>query len=134
MSSKNNFVYEGHSKLIDDLAIQEQPLGELISIILDTYCGDNRPWIIGFSGGKDSTTVLSLIYYALLILPKEKRNKHIYVVSSDTLVETPVVVDMFKSVINTINSKAPKDGIPMTAHSVNPEMNQTFWVNLLGRG
>jgi len=134
MSNENTFVYETHSILLADLAIKDQPLDELISIIQSTYCADSRPWIIGFSGGKDSTAVLSLTYSALLALPEEKRTKHVYVVSSDTLVETPVVVDMINRVKGTINRQAPKDGIPMTAHSVYPEMDQTFWVNLLGRG
>ena len=134
MSSENNFIYQTHSDLIKDLKIQDQHLSELISIIQDTYCDDSRPWIIGFSGGKDSTAILSLIYYALLNLPKEKRSKHIYVVSSDTLVETPVVVDLINSVLDSINDKAKKDEIPMSGHPVYPEMDQTFWTNLLGRG
>ena len=134
MSNKNQFIYPAHSELINDLKIKEQPLTELVSIIQDTYCDDSRPWIIGFSGGKDSTTILSLIYFALLTLPKEKREKHIYVVSSDTLVETPVVVDLINDVLASINRNALKDEIPMTGHPVYPEMDQTFWTNLLGRG
>lgn len=134
MSIENNFVYDSHASLIDDLEIQKQSLYDLVSIIQEAYCDDKRPWIIGFSGGKDSTAVLSLVYYAIRDLPKEKRTKHIYVVSSDTLVETPVVVDMINQVLETINTKAEEDDIPMSAHPVYPDMDQTFWVNLLGRG
>ena len=96
--------------------------------------GDQRPWIIGFSGGKDSTTVLSLIYYAIKTLSQKNRNKHIYVVSSDTLVETPFIVDMILGIIKKINKQSPKDNIPISGHIVYPKMDQTYWVNLLGRG
>ncbi|PCH58901.1 MAG: DNA phosphorothioation system sulfurtransferase DndC [Burkholderiaceae bacterium] len=131
---KNSYIYGSHFELLDDLAIADRPLKDLIKEIQDTYLADSRPWIIGFSGGKDSTSILSLIYAALLKLRPEKRLKHIYVVSSDTLVETPVVVDMIDHLIGRINSQSKEDGLPMSAHKVVPKMNQTFWVNLLGRG
>ena len=44
--------------------------------IIDQYLHDEnktRPWIIGFSGGKDSTVVLQLIWNALLEIDKDKR-------------------------------------------------------------
>ncbi len=96
--------------------------------------GDDRPWIIGFSGGKDSTTILALIYTALQNLPPGKAQKPIYVVSSDTLVETPVVVDLMNQVIKIINTQGEKEGLPISAHVVHPQNDQTFWTNLLGRG
>lgn len=126
--------YAMHDELLDSDTITHKPLKELCAEIATTYLADNRPWIVGFSGGKDSTAVLSLVYSALQSIPVEKRHKHIYVVSSDTLVETPVVVDIIVSVLATINQQAKVDQIPMSAHPVFPKMNQTFWVNLLGRG
>ena len=120
--------------MIEDLAVAGLPLVDQIEDIQKVYLSDNRPWIVGFSGGKDSTAVLSLIYSAITCLERHRRHKDIYVVSSDTLVETPVVVDMFQRVIDAINCQAPIDGIPMSAYTVMPELDQTFWVNLLGRG
>ena len=128
------FLYESHDKLIDDLSIAGRPLKDLIREIQEIYLSDLRPWIIGFSGGKDSTTILSLIYFALLQLKSSLRRKHVYVVSSDTLVETPVVVDVIKDVLDLINNKADELDMPMSAHPVHPKPDQTFWVNLLGRG
>ena len=130
----DQFIYDTHKALIDDAVIDEHPLREIVNEIQLLYQADTRPWIIGFSGGKDSTTVLSLIYQALLDLPKSKRKKHVYVVSSDTLVETPVVVDMILSVIKIINKSATRHMLPMSAHPVLPKMDDTYWVNLLGRG
>ena len=124
----------------DQILVTELPetdsksIQDLCAEIAATYLADNRPWIVGFSGGKDSTAVLSLVYTALQMIPVEKRQKQVYVVSSDTLVETPVVVDLIVSVLNAINSQAKIDQIPMTAHPVFPKMDQSFWVNLLGRG
>jgi DNA sulfur modification protein DndC len=120
--------------MVNDLSIAGRKLSKVTEEIQSLYLSDQRPWIIGFSGGKDSTTILSLVYFALLQLPKEKLFKHIYVVSSDTLVETPVVVDMILSVLDTINKQAVADNLPITAHPVRPKPDQTFWVNLLGRG
>ena len=129
-----SFIYSNHNAMLDDLSIANRQLSDLVNEIQELYLADQRPWIIGFSGGKDSTTILSLVYSALLRIPKDKLTKHVYVVSSDTLVETPVVVDMILTVINIINHQAVIDCIPMTAHSVTPKPDQTFWVNLLGRG
>ena len=131
---EETFVYSTHQAMVDDLSIAGRKLSEVTKEIQSLYLSDQRPWIIGFSGGKDSTTILSLIYNALLSLPKDKLTKHIYVVSSDTLVETPVVVDMILSVLDTINKQALADHLPITAHPVRPKADQTFWVNLLGRG
>ena len=132
--SNNDYIYNTHELMIGDLAVAGLPLADQIEDIQKVYLSDNRPWIVGFSGGKDSTAVLSLIYSAITCLERNRRHKDIYVVSSDTLVETPVVVDMFQRVIDAINCQAPIDGIPMSAYTVMPELDQTYWVNLLGRG
>lgn len=134
MKASPNHPFPTQDALLDRQAIAGKPLTDLIKYIQAVYAADNRPWIIGFSGGKDSTAVLSLVYSALLRLSPERRHKPIYVVSSDTLVETPVVVDLIKSVLDQVNQAAKEDGLDVSAHAVYPSMDQTFWVNLLGRG
>ena len=69
----------------------ENTLEELIEEIKYVYMSDDRPWVIGYSGGKDSTTVVELVYKMLLSLPDWKRNKNVYIVSSDTLIENPLI-------------------------------------------
>ncbi len=132
--TKDTFIYESHAAMVEDLSIAGRPLKDLISEIQSVYLNDQRPWIIGFSGGKDSTAVLSLVYFAVSRLKPDQRVKQIYVVSSDTLVETPVVVDMISGVLDKINEEAGKDSLPISAHPVSPAADRTFWVNLLGRG
>ena len=98
------------------------------------YLGDHRPWVVGYSGGKDSTAVVRLIFESLRELSKEQRTKPVFVVSSDTLVETPVVVDLVASTMGQLQAAAIEQGLPISVAQVMPDTTATFWVNLIGRG
>ncbi|EAA4524709.1 DNA phosphorothioation system sulfurtransferase DndC [Salmonella enterica subsp. enterica] len=111
-----------------------RPLSDFISEIQRVYLADKRPWVIGYSGGKDSSAVTTLIYLALLGLSPEQREKPVFVVCSDTLVETPVVVDLISRTMKLIEKGAERDNLPITVQQVIPKVNETFWVNLLGKG
>src|SRR5574340_941064 len=102
--------------------------------IRSVYLSDQRPWVVGYSGGKDSTTALQLIWHALAKLPKEQLVKPLFIISSDTLVETPKIVDYINSSLKRMNEAAARLGLPFSAHKVMPEIGDTFWVNLIGRG
>ncbi|MCP4229749.1 MAG: DNA phosphorothioation system sulfurtransferase DndC, partial [bacterium] len=65
----------------------------IIEDIKDAYLGDTLPWVIGFSGGKDSTALLELIFRALSSLPKSKKTKPLHVLCNDTLVENPAILE-----------------------------------------
>ncbi len=132
--TKTPAIHSDILRLINETEIAKRSLTDLINEIQTVYLADKRPWIIGFSGGKDSTVILSLIYTAIQQLEVSKRKKHIYVVSSDTLVETPVVVGLIKQVLEAVNETAKINNLPITAHPVYPKVNDTFWVNLLGKG
>lgn len=47
------------------------------------------PWIVGFSGGKDSTVVAHAVFEALLAIPPSLRTRPVHIVSNDTMVESP---------------------------------------------
>lgn len=132
--STQNTLYRTMDEMLDDSHVAGRPLLELIQEIQSLYLEDSKPWVIGFSGGKDSTAILSLIYVAIQKLTCAQRHKHVYVISSDTLVETPLVVDMIEGVVNQINLKAKEQKLPFSAHKVYPKIDQTFWSNLLGKG
>lgn len=102
--------------------------------IRTVYTSDTRPWVIGYSGGKDSTTTLQLVWQALKGLSPELLTKPVYVISSDTLVETPKIVEYVDTTLKQINSAAGASGLPITAHKVSPITNDSFWVNVIGRG
>lgn len=103
--------------------------------ILTIYKADNRPWVIGFSGGKDSTAVCRLVFEALLELPLPERTKPIFIVSSDTMVETPLVVNLIHEALDKMRFAAAELALPIeVAAPVNPRIDETFWVNLIGKG
>lgn len=109
-------------------------LAELQESIRQTYLQYPYPWVIGYSGGKDSTTTLQLCWYALRELKPEQLTKPIYVISTDTKVETPVIVDRIQESIRLMNEAAQEQQLNLTAHKLSPILNDTFWVNLIGRG
>lgn len=90
------FDLADYEDFIDQEQFAGRSLAEFVAEVQRVYCADKRPWVIGYSGGKDSSAVITLVYLALLGLPPELRSKDVYLVSSDTLVETPVVVDLIK--------------------------------------
>ncbi|MEZ9590743.1 DNA phosphorothioation system sulfurtransferase DndC [Vibrio breoganii] len=125
---------EEYIEFINSENFASHKLSHYIADVQRVYCADNRPWVIGYSGGKDSSAIMSLIYMALLGLNKEQRHKPVFVVSSDTLVETPVVVNHIKDSLAAIQKGAIRDELPISCHKVVPESDQTFWSSLLGKG
>lgn len=111
-----------------------QRLARIHDDVRDIYLSDSRPWVVGYSGGKDSTTALQLIWSAISALAPERRTKIIYVISSDTLVETPVVSNYIDVSLKRIAEAAVGQGMPVVTHKVVPEVDKSFWVNLIGRG
>jgi DNA sulfur modification protein DndC len=102
--------------------------------IRTVYRADSRPWVIGYSGGKDSTTALQMIWLALAKLPRKDLKKPIFIIASDTLVETPKIVDYIDTSLQKMNEAAKEQNLPFSAHKVKPVLENTFWVNLIGRG
>lgn len=106
----------------------------LIEQIQGIYLSDGIPWVVGYSGGKDSTATLQLIWTAIERLPDELRSKPIHVITNDTLVENPVVAAWVNSSLQSILEAAQRQGLPIEPHRLTPEVKNTFWVNLIGRG
>lgn len=129
-----NLVYSSHLFDQDYSILRQKSLGEIYNEIGQVYLSNNYPWVVGFSGGKDSTAALQLVWYALERLPKEKLTKHVYVVASDTLVEAPAIVKRIETSLRRMNETAQKVGLPLTAYKVTPDVDESFWVNLIGRG
>ncbi|WP_235981908.1 DNA phosphorothioation system sulfurtransferase DndC [Methylobrevis albus] len=113
---------------------QAARLKRLYGDVRDIYLSDARPWVVGYSGGKDSTTALQIIWTAISALPPEKRTKTIFVISSDTLVETPVVSNYIDVSLKRIAEAAVEQSMPVITRKVVPDVDRSFWVNLIGRG
>lgn len=114
----------------------ENTLQDLLDEIRYVYRSDDRPWIIGYSGGKDSTVVTHLVYTMLKQLPAEQRHKKVYIVSSDTLVENPLIKVYLDEMLKQIQTAADKDhdDLPIVVKKVTPEPDNSFWANVIGRG
>jgi DNA sulfur modification protein DndC len=108
----------------------------IISELEDQYLAEdnNRPWIIGFSGGKDSTAMLQLVWLAVKQVPRELRKRDIYVICNDTLVENPIIVDYVNTVLKKIEKAAVEQDIPIKVKITRPRLEDSFWVNIIGRG
>lgn len=107
---------------------------EITEEIRELYLADHVPWVVGYSGGKDSTAVLQLIWLALRDLAPEQRNKPVHVISTDTLVENPVVAAWVSSSLQEMAAAARAQSLPIHPHRLTPDPKDTFWVNLIGRG
>jgi DNA sulfur modification protein DndC len=102
--------------------------------IRELYLADDVPWIIGYSGGKDSTAILQLTWLALAELPKDQRRKIVHVISTDTMVENPVVASWVSKSHDVMKATASKEGIPIQPERLTPRNEDSFWVNLIGKG
>jgi DNA sulfur modification protein DndC len=107
---------------------------ELVDEIKELYVGDNVPWVVGYSGGKDSTAVLQLVWMALRELSAEDLTKEVYVISTDTLVENPVVASWVTHSLERMTAAAAAEALPILPHRLTPEVKDTFWVSLIGKG
>ena len=112
----------------------------IIDEIADQYMLDdnNRPWIIGFSGGKDSTVLLTLTWMAILKVKNEYDIKflkrEVYVVCNDTLVENPIITNYVNKVLGKIADAASLHSLPIKVRKTTPRLEDSFFVNLIGKG
>lgn len=107
----------------------------IIKEIQELYLSDSLPWIIGYSGGKDSTASLQLIWTAIAALPEDRRRfKPIHVISTDTLVENPVIAMWVELSLDQMKLAAMTQRLPIHPHRLTPSLENRFWVNLIGKG
>jgi len=113
----------------------------IIEELIDQYQEDdryNRPWIIGFSGEKDSTVLLTLVWLALLRIrennPTTIFKRQVYVVCNDTMVENPVIEEYVSNVLKTIQKAAKEQQLPIIVKTTTPQIEDTFWCCVIGKG
>ena len=106
-----------------------------IAEITDEYLQPHaHPWIVAYSGGKDSTLVLHLVVEAILRLAPSDRRRDVHVVCNDTLVESPVLIAHARASLEKVGRAAESLRLPLQVHVTAPSPDQTFWCNLIGRG
>lgn len=114
--------------------ITKDTINGMMMTIQNLYLSDDIPWMIGYSGGKDSTAALQLVWMAIENLPANKRTKPIHIMNTDTLVESPVVSKWVEKSLTNMRKVAEEKKLPFITERLIPEYNDTFWVNLIGRG
>lgn len=98
------------------------------------YVEDGRPWLVGFSGGKDSTMLASLIFDVVLSIPATQRKKPISVLCTDTRVEIPAISEMVEDTLDRMRKSSQQENLNIDANLLKPTIEESFWVNIIGRG
>ena len=110
-------------------------LEDIKDVIRTEYRQAHRfPWLIAYSGGKDSTLLLQLVWEVIADLPLKQRNRQVLVVGNDTLVESPLVINHLRNSLGQIDLAGSKSGLPISTEITTPCIDQTFWVSVIGRG
>lgn len=123
-----------HAKNAGDSVFDSRTIQDVYDEVRSAYLSDSRPWILGYSGGKDSTCMVQIVWNALSGLPPDRLGKRVHVISSDTLVESPRIVERITDTLRMMEESAAKSGLPVSTNLVRPVLDDTFWVCLLGRG
>ena len=124
-----NYEHQG-----EDISISEALEQVRTTIAMEYQKRHSDPWIVAYSGGKDSTLLLQLVWEAIANLPSERRRRQVHVIANDTLVESPVIIQHLKNSLSQIQEAASQQRLPLTTHISEPCVDQTFWVNVIGRG
>lgn len=120
--------------------IDDQPVTDrwrdIVRLVKDEYLSgaQHYPWIVGFSGGKDSSLVAHAVFEALQAIPPSARTRPVHIVSNDTLVESPFVMAHLNKVTVQIEQAANDMGLPIVVRRTRPDLDKTFWVLLIGKG
>lgn len=119
--------------------MKNKNIENIINELMDQYQEPdrhNRSWIIGFSGGKDSTVLLTLVWNALTRLREMglPLRRHVYVVCNDTMVENPIIEEYVTTVLETIKKAAKEQKLPITVRTTTPQIEDTFWSCVIGKG
>lgn len=122
--------------------IKSKRAEKIIDDIIDQYAyadKSNRPWIIGFSGGKDSTVLLTLVWIALRRIRENfstpfQLRRPVYVVCNDTMVENPIISTYVDEVLSKIETAAREQDLPIFVKKTTPKLDESFWINVIGKG
>lgn len=110
-----------------------EKLSLALRVTKDFYLANDMPWIIGYSGGKDSSLIIKIIIGAISLIPKKLR-KPLQVFYCDTGVEIPVLRNYIKESLDAIQAEGQSLGIEIQAKAVKPPLSNHYFVKVIGRG
>ncbi|MEN2465954.1 hypothetical protein [Ornithinibacillus sp. FSL M8-0202] len=133
----NTSVIERWKKRYEQVNVFEE-FDTIIDLLKQEYCREEqiKPWVVSYSGGKDSSLVLTLVWQAITQLPASKRKRKIHVIMSDTAVETPVMELHQHSQLKLIEQSSKAQGLDhiIKVHMVRPPITSRFFYKIIGRG
>ncbi len=100
---------------------------ELINIIKEEW----DQIIIGFSGGKDSTCVVQLVLDCII---ENKINTPVRILSSDTLIENPLITKQIHNMHKQINEISLKYNLNVETKILYPKKENTYLYNTIIKG
>jgi DNA sulfur modification protein DndC len=111
-------MFSTADELMPDVPAMERPMEvanlweQVVRSVRNEYLSraQDYPWIIGFSGGKDSTVVAQAVFEALLQVSPSQRTRHVHVVSNDTQVESPLVMAHLTKVQSALREMTQTSG------------------------
>ena len=118
----------------DNASIVERLRSTVASLQKEYARQHSDPWVVAYSGGKDSTLLIQLVWEIIAGLPVQERRRQIHVVGNDTLVESPSVIQHLRATMVLMGKAAISQRLPIKTHITKPHIDQTFWVNVIGRG
>ncbi len=107
-------------------------INKIINEIKQEYLKDSNPWIIGYSGGKDSSTVVKLVFLALRQL--ETYHKKVTIIYCDTNIENPIINNYAKKILKNLREECLKYQIPINIKILTHSTKNSFWVKIIGKG
>lgn len=89
-------------------------------------------WIIGFSGGKDSTATLKIFLSAVNKVGLGK--SRVTLVYCDTGVENPLIDNYVKSLFRNLDTEFARSGMNISTQILKAPVAERFFVKVIGRG
>jgi DNA sulfur modification protein DndC len=105
---------------------------EKIERIKHEYLRDKRPWSIAFSGGKDSSALLKLVYLALAQL--NEATKPVTISYCDSGVEIPIIRSLVIQTLGSLSREAKENNVPFRTEIVFPPLKDKYFSKVIGRG
>ena len=96
------------------------------------YARGSGKWYVGFSGGKDSSALLKLIYISLSAARAPARA--VTVVYCDTGVEIPIIATHVRRTLRALAIEAARDRLPLRVRMPQPRLDDRYFVKVIGRG
>lgn len=97
------------------------------------YLSARSPWFIGFSGGKDSSALVRIVFHALKELGSAAK-RPVTVVYCDTGVEIPIVAEQVRLTLRALRREARAARIPLRVRIAHPRLGDRYFVKVIGRG